>query len=377
MRSLLSVIIPCPISSRILRALLPAILALSLPAGLMSAGEQLPNLDEEKPAPRFPVPDIVWPENPGDAEICFWKDDKIAPVCFTVDDNTAPDVPWWLEIADRYGIKVTWFIISGNVGGRGWGGTWPLWAEVLAKGHDVQSHTHTHLNADSPEWQGIDWEYAESKRLIEANLPGHRVRFLAYPGGKHSSKNDRAVAAKYYAGARGVTGTLVSPAQMDYMESRAIIEAAFGNPGSPWADMHRVLDRKDKVFRAWSIYIYHSVKDKTFERPLFQFLAENRDKFWVGLYGEISLYAQERDTATLSVTERSPHQITFELTDRMKDEDFDYSLTLKVRLPDGWKGVAARQNGNPVESRFVEYGGRPYALVQSTPDRGPVVVTEK
>ena len=60
------------------------------------------------------------------------------------------------------------------------------------------------------------------EKRIEQNLPSHRVRFLAYPGGANSSLNDRTVAAKYYAGVRGATGTLVSPALIDYLCTRAI-----------------------------------------------------------------------------------------------------------------------------------------------------------
>ena len=357
----------------------PCLLGLVLlhSADQASAKEQLPNLSDEKPAARFTVTDRTWPSNPGDAEICLWKDDKIAPVCFTVDDNSAPDVPWWMEMGEKYGFPVTWFIISKNVGGNGVGGTWDLWREVLAKGHDVQSHTHTHLHVDEPGWESIDWEYTESKKLIEENLPGHRVRFLAYPGGPNSKLNDRVVAGKIYAGARGVTGTLVSPNQVDYMGVRAITGSSFDNPAAKWADFRRALDPNDKVFRSWGIYIYHMVKDKNADLHVFQFVADNKDKLWTGTFGDISLYAQERDTAALKVTENSSSKIAFTLEDKMDDKTFDYPLTVKVRLPDAWKGVKATQDGKDVGTAWIEHEGKPYALVQAVPDRGPVTLAAR
>lgn len=350
------------------------VLVMAVPAG---ASEQLPNLSDEKPTARFAVSAPAWPANPGDAAICLWKDDKVAPVTFTVDDNSAPDVPWWLEMGDKYGLKVTWFIISKNVGGNGVGGTWDLWREVLARGQDVQSHTHTHLHVDEPGWEGIEWEYTESKKLIEENLAGHRVRFLAYPGGPNSKLNDRVVAGKSYAGARGVTGTLVAPNVVDYLGVRAVTESSFDNPKARWADLKRVLDPTDTVYRGWAILIYHGVKDKNPERPMFQFLAENKGLFWMAHFGEVSLYAQERDTATLKVTENTPAKISFTLEDRMDDQAFDFPLTVKVRLPDGWKSVAGTQGGNPVEATWIAHEGKSYALVQAIPDRGLVVLATR
>lgn len=364
-------------SLRLFMKIFPLCITLLVGVSGLACGEQLPNLTDEKPAARFQVKDISWPANPGDAEICLWKDDKIAPVCFTVDDNLAPDVPWWLEMSEKYGFPVTWFIITKNVGGNGVGGTWQLWTEVLSKGHDIQSHTHTHLHVEEPGWQNIEWEYAESKRMLEEKLPGHRVRFLAYPGGPNSKLNDRNVAAKYYAGARGVTGTIVNPGQVDYLGVRAITEDSFDNPKASWADLKRVLDPADKVYRAWGIYIYHGVKDKNPDRPLFKFITDNKDKFWIGLFGDISLYGQERDTATLKVTENSASKIVFTLEDRMDDETFDHPLTVKVHLPGGWKDAAAGQGGKPAETSVVEHEGNRYALVQAIPDRGPVTLTAK
>jgi len=339
---------------------------------LASAADQLPNLNDEKPAARFAVKDRSWPTNSGEAEICLWKDDKVAPVSVTIDDNISPDVPWWLEMSEKYNFPITWFIITKNVGGNGVGGTWDLWREVLAKGHDVQSHTHTHLHADEPGWDGIVWEYTESKKLIEENLAGHRVRFLAYPGGPNSKLNDRSEAGKLYAGARGFVGILSSPNQVDYLGVRAINEDSFNNPKTKWADFQRVLDPADKVFRGWGIYVFHGVKDKTMERPLFQFISENREKLWVGLFGDISLYAQQRDTATLNVTEKSDSKIAFMLQDQMDDKVFDYPLTVKVRLPDSWRNAASEQAGKAVPLQLVEHEGGKFALVDVVPDRGSV-----
>lgn len=341
------------------------------------AAEQRPNLPEgPKVEPRFQVTDRTWPAQPGGAEVCLWKDDKLAAASVTVDDNCAPDVPWWLEVSERYGFPVTWFLITGNVG-KSFGGTWELWADVLKKGHDVQSHTHTHLHVEEPGWKDIEWEYTESKRALEENLPGHRVRFLAYPGGKNSGLNDRTVAARHYAAVRGVTGVIPGPQVLDYFGVRCGSGGAIDNPKTPWADPRKVLDPTAKAYRGWCIALYHFMKDAPKENPFFQFLADHRDDLWLARFGDVALYGQERDTATLTTPANTPEGIAFELSDAMDDRQFDAPLTVKVRLYDLWTDVAAEQDGKPVEARIVEHDGSRFALVQAVPDRGTIRIAPK
>lgn len=348
-------------------------LCLALPLVLQAAPA-----DPKKAGERFKAGEISWPSSPGEAEICMWKDDKIAPVSVTVDDNWASEVPWWLEQSAKYGnFPVTWFIITQKVGGRSDGGTWALWSDVVARGNDVQSHTHTHLHTEDPGWIGIEAEYADSRKLIEENIPGHRARMLAYPGGPNSKLNSEEVAAKYYAGARWATGTLVPAGSLPYMGVRAVTESSFNNPAANWADPKRILDPSDKMYRTWCVMIYHGAGDKAADRPFFHWLADNKDKLWLSRFCDASLYGQEREAATVKVTENGPSKIEFELTDTLDNAMYDQPLTVKVRLPDGWKSVAATQGDQPVEAKLVTNDGSPYALVDAVPDKGKVSLVSR
>lgn len=348
-------------------------LCLALPLVLQATAA-----DPQKPGERFKAGPISWPSSPGDAEICMWKDDKLAPVSVTVDDNWASEVPWWLEQSAKYGnFPITWFIITHKVGGRSDGGTWALWSDVVARGHDVQSHTHTHLQTEDPAWLGMEGEYSESRKIIEQNIPGHRVRMLAYPGGKGMEMNSPELAAKYYAGARWATGTLVPAGAIPYMGIRAVTESSFNNPAANWADPKRILDPSDKMYRTWCVMIYHGAGDKTVDRPFFHWLADNQDKLWLSRFSDASLYGQEREAATVKVTEKGPSKIEFEVTDTLDDATFDQPLTVKVRLPDDWKSVAATQGDKTVEAKFVTNDGSPYALVDAVPDKGKVSLVSR
>lgn len=135
--------------------------------------------------PRFEVTDRVWPAKVGEAAICLWHDDAMAAVSITIDDNWAPNHAWWLEVTAKYGVKVTWFVITGRVdAGNAFFGTWKDFAKLKAAGHDIQSHTVNHFGAVNGEQMSTEQEYKLSIEQLEKNLPGHKVRTLAYPGGR-------------------------------------------------------------------------------------------------------------------------------------------------------------------------------------------------
>ncbi len=357
--------------------LLAGVLVSLLSSGLVAAGLQLPNLNTTPTADRFPITGRVWPATPGAAVICLWEDDKLCAFTMSVDDNIAPQVPDWLEKAAEVGFPVTWFLITDRIEtvNVGFNGTWSLWRDVVAKGHDVQSHTRRHLHVEDADWPGIVQEYAGSREAIEANLPGHKCDFLAFPGGSNSSYNDRDVAAQYYAGNRGGAGSGFNrPTRIDYL---AIKNGNFVMGGTTASvNLLSLFNAADvRYYRGWASPLFHQVNDWPATEHYFAFLRTYRADVWAARFSDVGKYGQERDTATLQVTDNTPSQIVFTLADDMKDDVFNYPLTVKVRLPDDWNSVVAVQQGLPVMAKFLRHDGAPYALVGGVPDQGPVTVT--
>jgi hypothetical protein len=337
-------------------------------AGATYAQNQLHNLSDTPKAPRFPVTDHVWPAAPGDADICLWADDKTAAMSFTVDDISPANAAWWLEMIKQYGdFKVTWFMITSELNNTA--GPWSQCPPLLALGHDVQSHTVTHVNSDA--------EYRDSQVAIEKNVPGHKCDFVAYPGGlAHAGPIDRTSAIKYFAAARGASGRINPANQIDYFNTGAMSSVLTTNdPSIPRTNLSSLLDKKAApYYRGWVIRITHGVYNFEQMRPMFEFFAAHKEELWGGTFGEVAKYGQERDTATLKVDENTASRIILTLTDRMLDSRFDYPLTIKVRLPSEWKNVKAAQNGQAVASRMIDHEGAFFALVNAVPDRGQIVL---
>ena len=338
---------------------------------------------EKADKPRFEVKDRDWPAKAGEASICLWKDDCLAAASMGIDDDCAFNLPWWMDECKKYGLRPTWWLVTAeaNVGGNG--GTWEGWKKVVAAGYDVGSHSVDHLNHKSPTWDNMDVQYGDSKKAVEEHV-GVRCLTIAYPGGAGQEKNDPNVARKYYIAGR-VGYTVVNQANaIDYMNVHATSAFTIDDPKGRWADLVTVFDHSPKngAWRGWWVGFFHWVQS---DKPdvvaglekKFAYIQEKvkSGELWLGLFREVAQYGQERDTARLTVKSVAADKIVLDLTDEMDDAVYDFPLTLKVRLGDGWKSAAATQNGTPAGCKVVEHDGAKFALVQAVPDRGDVVLT--
>lgn len=226
--------------------------------------------------------------------------------------------------------------------------------------------------------KGVDWEYSQSIAQIEANIPGKKVSALAYPGGKNTVYNDRAIAARHFRVARGATGAPNMASQTDYISTNAL--SGWDFESSQGGNPNNILDPnlyRGRYYRGWVILFAHGVSaNPALFAKTFEFIKENREKLWVGLYTDVAKYGQERDTATLKV-ESVGEKITFQLADEMDDSYFDFPLTVKVRIPNEWKSVQAMQGKKSVTAKVLEHEGAAYALVQAVPDAGLVMLTSR
>ncbi|MCU0664765.1 MAG: polysaccharide deacetylase family protein [Myxococcota bacterium] len=317
------------------------------------------------------ITDRNWPENHGEADLCLWKDDRLAAFSFTIDDNTAPEHEWWIARGNEYGFRFTWFVVSGSIG-TAWGGSWGDFIELFSLGHDVQSHTVTHLSGELD----ITAEYADSKAAIEEGVPGAKVLTLAYPGGEGSELNDVEVASEYYIGARGTYGANNPADNIQYMLTNSISGSFnLSELENTYSSLPALLNSESGHYRGWQCMHFHQVAaDEASILEGFDYLGNNEDDFWVGLYREIILYARERDTAKLEVVSASENRIVLRLRDQMNDALFDLPLTIKVRVDNEWDNIVVEQCGEAIEYQTQWHNGNQYLLLPVVPDRGLVTV---
>ncbi|MBN1980254.1 MAG: polysaccharide deacetylase family protein [Chitinivibrionales bacterium] len=338
------------------------------------------NLPEEPRNPRFPLTEKLWPTEFGSTSVCLYEDDKTAAASITIDDNIAEEHEWWIEQGQKFGWHFTWFIIVDIMkNSTPTSGTWEDFKTLTnTYGHNVQSHTVSHFpKGDTMNESIMHDEYSLSKQTIEDNIHGKPCYTLAYPWGNGKPE----IAQNYYIAARGVYGLPNRANQTWYLHTDAGYVTEDG--------INYLLNKnssESQCWRGWISTLYHRIGTgntqaeieanfKAVERN-FQLLKSKEQEIWVGLFEDIARYGQERDTHTLTISKKKRDSVVFMVSDSMRDDIYNYPLTIKVCLGEEWgDSVFAFQNSIPISVRLVPREGITFALLKAIPDRGEVVVT--
>ncbi len=332
-----------------------------------------------------------WPANYGEGHVTLWYKGKFAAYSITIDDNNKPDFPFWLEVSETYGWKLTWFVIVhpyvwdiyNNVTGSntGYSGTLADWKVLHDLGQDIQLHGSCGPMNDLTAAQYED-HIVRSIDVMEG-ATGGRILTFAYPCGNIFSEDGQhdylEIITRHMISARGGVGGGVTAVHLtNYLTTRSLGVNALtnGEPGSLFTRYDDMRSFLFSAYRGWCVTLYHGVQDSDEAGILatLDWVKAHEDEFWVGSYTDVAKYAQERESSTLSITLATPSRIEFSVTDRMDDSIYDHPLTVKLRVDAAWTGIRATQAGAPVLAYLFPYAGGVYAYVEPVPDRGLVVV---
>jgi peptidoglycan/xylan/chitin deacetylase (PgdA/CDA1 family) len=357
-------------------------------------GEQLLNLPVPEDGTRFDsyaeFEGPRWPKAYGEGHVTLWRGGKFAAYSITIDDNNSPDWPFWLEVAETYGWKLTWFVIVhpyvwdiyNDIPGSntGYFGTLEAFRLLGEAGHDIQLHGACGA-MNTLDAEAYEDHLVRSMQVLEEAI-GAPILTYAYPCGSLSSDDGqhdyREIISRHMIGARGTTGGTTPVHLLDYLNTRSLGVNGLvdGEPSTAFGRIHDKRSFLYSQYRGWCVTLYHGLNEAGKARTLetLDYVKANEDIFWVAPFTDVAKYAQQRESSTLDISLVQPDRIEFDVTDRMKDPVFDHPLTVKLRLDATWTGVVARQDGALIEASVVEHEGVPYAYVEAVPDRGRVVL---
>ncbi|HEX9373545.1 MAG TPA: polysaccharide deacetylase family protein [Roseiflexaceae bacterium] len=121
------------------------------------------------------------------------------PIALTFDDGYEDAFTTALPALQRYGMRATFYIISGSVGQPGYM-TWEQLAAMCDAGMEIGAHTVTHADLTTLDAAMASYEIAQSKADLEQHL-GIGVASFCYPTGLYNWSIEEQVRAAGYVSA--------------------------------------------------------------------------------------------------------------------------------------------------------------------------------
>lgn len=351
----------------------------------------------------------------GTVSIAQWKDDKTAAVTIFSSDGMIrsiksqwtpqnPNVPYdgFHKLGEAYSIPFTFFLppraldqrnyqppsgITPPAQPAGTMGTWADWKFMHAAGHEIGSHTYSHsdLRLDkldpSKTRFGADPEY-ELHQAIVSIEKGIGIRPISInPAYGPPAGQLLALFRKHYPVVRGdddaeqilaqhrdtaTAEELIGRLNLAIAENRWLLVAG-----------HGIRTELGREAEADPNFIKNGKRRDGYrpvEYPVMEALCrkvdQQRDRLFIGCYGDVGRYVRERNAVNMQVINESESEFVVDVTHSLDPEVFDYPLTLKISLKDaGW--VSSVTQGDTVLELTRRSGE---TIVNVKPNGGAVTV---
>jgi len=305
-------------------------------------------------------------------QVGTWADFKTCAITYTFDDGCANQFTKAIPIFDQFGYKLTLFTVTD------WVKNWEDLQKAAKNGHEVASHTVTHSNFKQLSVAKQKGELETSVKVIESKISSEKCLTMATP---YCAQGSDSLAARYFVAVRGCAGFIESKTPKNIMNVSSVICGTQG-------PVKKVTDYKAKADEAagkngWLVYLLHGIDDDGGYSPVpsdtlkasLEYLKANDSKFWVSTFGNQAKYMRERDCVSVKENSVSRKTISLSVSDTLSNNEwYNYPLSFRHALPEGWKSAKVAQNGKIVSSLTVEVNSVKYIQFNAVPDVGEVVL---
>jgi hypothetical protein len=241
-------------------------------------------------------------------------------------------------------------------------------------GHEIASHSHTHIHVDEITPSQLEDEIETSKKSIQHHVGIDALSFV-YPGGAYDLQS-RDVVEGFFISARTSDDGFNNASPSDICLLKSKTAASFNAiKMNAWAD-------KAEKEGFWLVENVHLVSD---ENPTgYSFYLSTEDftdhldylvskDLWLAPHVEVAKYVLERENTKIEVVSKSRRKIVLNLLSRTDPSIYDVPLTILIKLPDDWNSVYVAQNGETVDS-FISKGS---LFINVAPNIGEIKIKKK
>jgi len=266
----------------------------------------------------------------GATSIAKWKGDKMGAFSMSLDDSMISQADVAVPAMVERGIAGTWFI---NPGKSHYQQRQEVWEQTIpATDHELANHTIHHEGAGS--FEEAEYEIGESARLIWSLRSPDASKLLSFDSGGATNWNItqdewQILIEKYHlifrTNSRSTTNAnaaeMIGHAQ-EALDQGSWVSIHFHGIGGGWLP----------------------VETQDFLQFL-DYLVTVQENLWIGTYGSVHKYIEERNSAQISVLEASDDLIRLDVTSDMPPELYDEPLTLITEVPQHWTSCEVSQAG--------------------------------
>jgi O-glycosyl hydrolase len=304
-------------------------------------------------------------------EVGTWRGFKSAAITFSLDDGCAKQLPVALPLFNQYNFNVTLFTVTN------WVSSWSALQSAANQGHEIGSHTVTHLTLSTASTADQTAELTNSQNIINTNITTQKCRTIAYP---NCTGGTESLCSQYYIAGRTCSGSINSNTPSNFYALSSFICGSEGTVAT-------LSDFTAKASAAassngWCVYLIHGIDDDGGYSPLsstilsqsLAYFNTNSSTYWVSTFYNVARYIKERNDVSVTVTSSTTNSISLTMTDNLDNTIYNYPLTLRRALPTGWTSAIVTQNGSAVSSSIVTNGSTSSIMFDVVPDAGAIVL---
>jgi peptidoglycan/xylan/chitin deacetylase (PgdA/CDA1 family) len=241
---------------------------------------------------------------------------------------------------------------------------WDDWRDVVKAGHAVASHTVSHGFTGFLPPELMEFEIMESKREIEAQIPGYACNAIALPCGNCTKPLAELVGSRFVYERSGTVLPYVKIPEYDNTTRAGRLSMGYGKQAKAfpaYAD-----DAVESAITAgvWLPEVYHTFKDEdgagnirpAHFRQHLDYIKARGFFLWVALGEDIFKYTRQRLHSELKVV-RAEKSISVSLTDDLDNAIYNQPLTVQVEVPPGSMLVDCFIDGKVIPCEYVIENG--------------------
>jgi hypothetical protein len=310
-------------------------------------------------------------------QLATWQGFRQAAISYTFDDDCPNQYNIAVPMFHAAGIKMTLFTVTTNT----WVGTWSKVQTAASYGDEIASHTVTHADLKDVNLTPAQFtnEVVGSQATINSNITNQSCLTFAYP---NCDNPNSPLIGQCYIAARICSGSLISSSPLAFMTLSSFI---LGNVGI-YTNGPNINNLADSAIgkNQWCVYLIHAIDGDNGYSPLsstalqesVNYTSTNQSKFWVETFGNVVRYIKERAGSSVVETANTGSSITVQVTNALNNDSiYNYPITLRRPLPDGWAAAAVTQNGQPITAQMVTLNSTNYVMFDVVPNGGDIVLT--